>query len=453
MKNFQSLFKNVNLKNQKVKTIKLKLLFSIPILTFIVYFLDFYILGNFYSQQFWCVEVYREFNILNLNNLRLPIHCDEGPYRFASSSLENFFDKTNPYQGRPLFVLLIAIFRNFFNLISFYLISDYLIFRISMIFLQMIILFFIFRTFVSITDLKFKAKNDYLILFLLISTPSIRWNLFFSSVENITFLLFLMTLNYVHSKNEFIIKNNKIFIFFGILSLAHMSAIIYGLIIELFRIIKYKKIEFKIFTIRLLHLFVYQFIYRIIVLLSDFTFYDWHKEIYNQFYWILDIFQGKESIADCQTFDTFWRCNFEVSQSFIGYFLILLIYVFILFIAMKYLDYDLPRLIVYSFYINLLIFIFWSLQGLYEPFRFVNYSIGYFLFFASYVYVLKFEKNTFLILSILFYQYSILYLEPYNTALNLPQINIFTLISFILFSIFIVNLLIKNNKKQFSKYN
>ena len=453
MKIVQLFFKNINSKNQEMKLVNLKLIFSIPILTLLVYFLEFYILGSFYTQQFWCVEVYREFNILNLNNLRLPIHCDEGPYRFASSSLENFFDKTNPYQGRPLFVFLIAILRNALNLVSFYLISDYLIFRISMIFLQMIILFFIFRTFVSITGLKFKGTNDYLILFLLISTPSIRWNLFFSSVENITFLLFLMTLNYLLNKHEFNTKNNKIFIFFGILSLAHMYSIIYGIILELFRIIKYKKIKFKILIIRLLHLLVYQLIYRTVVLLSDFTFYDWHKEIYNQFYWILDYFQGKESIADCQTLDTFWKCNFDVSQSFLGYFLILLIYVSILFIAMKYLNYKLPLLVVYSFYINLLIFIFWSLQGLYEPFRFVNYSVGYFLFFASYIYILEFEKNTFLILSLLFYQYSVLYLEPYNTALNYPQINLFTFISFILFLIFIFNLLIKNKKKQFSKYN
>ena len=104
MKIVQLFFKNINSKNQEMKLVNLKLIFSIPILTLLVYFLEFYILGSFYTQQFWCVEVYREFNILNLNNLRLPIHCDEGPYRLESSSLENFFDKTNPYQGRPLFV-------------------------------------------------------------------------------------------------------------------------------------------------------------------------------------------------------------------------------------------------------------------------------------------------------------------------------------------------------------
>ena len=84
-----------------------------------VYFADFYFLENYYNQQFWCVEVIKNFELGNFKNIRLPIHCDEGPYRFASTSLDNFFDKSNPYQGRPLFVGLVGLFRFLFELFPF----------------------------------------------------------------------------------------------------------------------------------------------------------------------------------------------------------------------------------------------------------------------------------------------------------------------------------------------
>ena len=73
-------------------------------------------------QQFWCVEVIKNFELGNFKNIRLPIHCDEGPYRFASTSLDNFFDKSNP-QGRPLFVGLVGLFRFLFEL--FFSFSEY----------------------------------------------------------------------------------------------------------------------------------------------------------------------------------------------------------------------------------------------------------------------------------------------------------------------------------------
>jgi len=60
----------------------------------IVYLIDFYIL-DVSNEQFWCVEVIKNFELGNFKNIRLPIHCDEGPYRFASTSLDNFFDFTS----------------------------------------------------------------------------------------------------------------------------------------------------------------------------------------------------------------------------------------------------------------------------------------------------------------------------------------------------------------------
>tara|TARA_B100001027_G_C16266169_1_gene332230 strand:+ start:1481 stop:2794 length:1314 start_codon:yes stop_codon:yes gene_type:complete len=437
-----------------MKPVKTKFFLIIPFFITLTYILDFYVLDSLSSQQFWCVEIYREFSFLNFNNLRLPIHCDEGPYRFASESLSNFFDETNPYQGRPLFILSISIFRNIFNILSFINISEYLIFRIAMLFIQFIVLFFIIRIFVSLTNLDFQSKTDYLIIFLVISTPSIRWNIFFSSVENLTFLLFLLSLKYLLSDQENSTRKNSAFILLGVLSLAHMSAIVYGFIILLFEKINKKEIKFSLLIKRIFYLLVFQVMYRLTVYFSDYSFYDWHKEIYNQFYWIFDVIQGKPPIAECQTLNTFWKCNILVTGSFLGYFLILMLYLVSIVLVSLYFKENVPELIKYSFFVNLFIFFFWSLQGLYEPFRFVNYSIGYFLFFSLFIYTTMYKKNLYLTLSILIFQFSVIYLEPYNTALNIPQVNVLTIISVLFFLVFLTQFSLKKQKENnFTKYN
>ena len=421
-----------------MKLKNLQILLSMGISILFIYFYDYFLTESLVSQQFWCIEVYKEFNIQNINNIRLPIHCDEGPYRLASESLENFFDKNNPYQGRPLFVFLIFLIRNavdFFSMNSF---DEYTTFRISMFVLQSIILFFILKTFISIVKINFETKLDYVILFLIIGIPSIRWNLFLSAVGNLTFLIFLISIHYtinVDRKN----KSNKYYLLLGVLSLAHQSAIIYGLIIKLFEFLKYKKINFKNSSINLGWLVAFQLIYRFIVNVSKYDFYDWHKEEHNQFYWILSAINNSENLEYCQTFQTFIKCNNFVTRNYIGYFFIIMLYFFLLLILSRKQEHQLSSIIVNSFFINIFIFIFWSAQGTYEAFRFINYSIGYFLFFSTCIFCILFNKNKFLILSLIFYQYSILYLEPYNIELNSPQINFMTWISLLFFVIFILN--------------
>ena len=44
---------------------------------FFSYIVEFYLLESQISQQFWCVEVVKDFQILSFENLRLPVHCDE----------------------------------------------------------------------------------------------------------------------------------------------------------------------------------------------------------------------------------------------------------------------------------------------------------------------------------------------------------------------------------------
>lgn len=153
-----------------------------------LYIFDFYIFDNSTNLQFWCVEI----NTIQQQNMKIPIHCDEGPYQFASQSIENFFDKANPYQGRPLFVFVLSFFRNIFSIFSFLNLSEYQIFRLSFVFIQILILIFIVVEFAKLINLKFDKTIDYFLVLSLLSIPSIRWNIFLSSVGNITFLHFFL---------------------------------------------------------------------------------------------------------------------------------------------------------------------------------------------------------------------------------------------------------------------
>ena len=409
-----------------------------------VYFADFYFLENYYNQQFWCVEVIKNFELGNFKNIRLPIHCDEGPYRFASTSLDNFFDKSNPYQGRPLFVGLVGLFRFLFELFPFSF-SEYQNFKLSMFSVQYLVLFAIVKTFITLTNLDFNKKIDYLILFSLISIPSIRWNIFLSSVGNIPFLIFLLSLKFLNDKDR-VKNNNNVFFIFGLFSLVHLSSIIYGLIILAIRSFRNKNINIAELLQRFLYLTIFQICYRLFVYLSNFTFYDWHKEVHNQFYWILDEFNNIAPRHECQTFTTFLRCNFDITLSFVGYFIFLLIIFTSLVLFSKANNLKIPKTIQNAFYLNLFVFIFWSFQGVYEPFRFVNYSIGYFLFFSVLIFNFVFKKDIYLTMSLIFFSYSIFYLEPYNSGLNFPQINFLTIVSISLFVYFIFRQTRNNDK-------
>ena len=409
-----------------------------------VYFADFYFLENYYNQQFWCVEVIKNFELGNFKNIRLPIHCDEGPYRFASTSLDNFFDKSNPYQGRPLFVGLVGLFRFLFELFPFSF-SEYQNFKLSMFSVQYLVLFAIVKTFITLTNLDFNKKIDYLILFSLISIPSIRWNIFLSSVGNIPFLIFLLSLKFLKDKDS-VKNNNNVFFIFGLFSLFHLSSIIYGLIIIAIRSFRNKNINIAELLQRILYLTIFQICYRLFVYLSNFTFYDWHKEVHNQFYWILDEFNNIAPRHECQTFTTFLRCNFDITLSFVGYFIFLLIIFTSLVLFSKANNLKIPKTIQNAFYLNLFVFIFWSFQGVYEPFRFVNYSIGYFLFFSVLIFNFVFKKDIYLTMSLVFFSYSIFYLEPYNSGLNFPQINFLTIVSLSLFVYFIFRQTRNNDK-------
>ena len=82
-------------------------------------------------------------------------------------------------------------------------------------------------------------------------------------------------------------------------------------------------------------------------------------------------------------------------------------------------------------------------MGYYESFRFVNYSIGYFMFLSFIFYIAEIEHYKYLIgVTILFYQISIKYLEPFE--LTFININFFNVTSSVLFLVYLYANNIKN---------
>ena len=84
------------------------------------------------------------------------------------------------------------------------------------------------------------------------------------------------------------------------------------------------------------------------------------------------------------------------------------------------------------FYLSSGIYLFWSLQGWYPNYRFINYSLGYLLTLAYILIVSNYEyKKNAGYTSLILYFLSINYLEPYSQIdLNLNHITFFSIIGF-----------------------
>ena len=140
----------------------------------------------------------------------------------------------------------------------------------------------------------------------------------------------------------------------------------------------------------------------------------------------------------------FYICNNKTTLQYISYFSLIIISFLVLMLFLKKRKIKFTRLIQNNLLINLFIFLFWSFQGHYESFRFINYSIGYFIF-LSIIFIANNlgSKNIFLILFLISYEFSVYYLEPYN--LMFQNLNPFNLISIIFYLIFLYSEFYKKN--------
>ena len=420
------------------------LIFITSLFFFVAYIVEFIFL-NADTSHFWCIST----NYFESINAILPIHCDEGPYRQASESFDFFFSENNPYQKRPIYVVLISFLRELISFLSFGLLSKYIEFRVSMIILQLTILFLIGFNTVKLFNLEKLDLENFLILFTIFSIPNIRWNLLFPSHGNLTLLLLIYTLRKLDNKN-YLENDSNYFLIIGLGALLHRSAIIYGIIFMIIKFFIKKRFLFKDMLSNLVLVFIPTIVYELSIYFSRYQSFDWNREIYGQFYWIVDIIFGRENFyhdTSCQQLSTFMNCNLNVTKYFVQYFIIGIIFLFILiFLNLNVFQDNFFKNLILS---TIFIYIFWAFQGLYPNFRFVNYSLGYFLFLGLIFINYKYFKSKFLSLIILTYEFSILYLEPYSVlTLKLNYLSYVSIGLFIVFLIYALNLRVRKNERH-----
>ena len=231
------------------------------------------------TQFFWCVSI-KDFYFYNDITIRLPIHCDEGPYQLASSSIEYFYTKENPYEARPFYVSFISLINRLIQVITGSILSKYQIFKISILFVQLFTLFLITKLLIKLLNLKLTQNIDFLILLSFLLIPNIRWNVFFPSHGNLTFLflllLLLLLLTMVQLTSEKIFsKDSNFFLASGGLSLFHTSSLVYGLIYFLIKCSKVKMISLNN-IISLGYMSIFQILYRFSYVLLNKKPFDWH---------------------------------------------------------------------------------------------------------------------------------------------------------------------------------
>jgi len=245
----------------------------------------------------------------------------------------------------------------------------------------------------------------------------------------------------MNKKIKFLKNRKNLYLVLGLLSLAHSSAVMYALIIFLYDFLNEKKINLSSLILLPLAQIIYEFSYR----LAGFQSYDWGREVYKQFYWIFDVLQGDET-GECQQLNTFLKCYFQITQNYLGYFILGLTFLFIIFAYRKFNFVGKNKLLNQLFLCCLITYIFWSFMGYYESFRFVNYSIGYFIFLSFIFYMKEIDHYKYLFgISILFYQISIKYLEPFE--LTIVDFNFFNVSSSVLFLGYLYTNILKDRKK------
>ena len=406
-----------------MKTYKrhLKLLFFSIIFILCLYILEFYLLLPDLTTK-RCLNIING-SLLNLK-IKIPIHCDFQYYFNASNSIEYFFSEKNPYQKRPLFVLLQFLISSALSFFTINYFDNIEIFRITNLVVQILILYLI-----SLQITKFfKIKNlsNYLLITVFYLIPNIRWNIFFPSHGSLTLLGALYTLNLMSKKT---ISNFKNLIFtllcFGLFSLAHRMFMVYGIIFLIFEINKSKNFNQAVLS---LLIYIPTYIYENLIVIFGKTSYDYNVVAYKQFYWIIDKLNNRNTFNHnefCQEFNSFYKCNLNITIDLIKYYWLQILFTLILFFIIKFKKNisHIQNLLV----LTLISYLFWSLIGWYPPFRFVNYSIGYFIFILFALAVssnLKFDYLFIIsmIVSLFNFEYLGVYDNPYFFDMNIYRI-------------------------------
>jgi len=331
-------------------------------------------------------------------HIQYPYQCEDteayfkGFINFNSSISEDFYE----YETRPLYLILgkvSVLLASFVSLI----VSNYSEFRLffPIIVLQTILvlvtilqIFFIFKK-------VFKFNNYFLFIIslLLLVSPLIKWGLFTPVINILSFSIFILILNILSTENS-----NQLSFVLGILMLFYSGYLLPFSILILKNIIqsRYKESIRNIFKFS-----IPTMIYYFYSLFLNGTFpQDYQAKYYRSFIWIFDLLKKdyekipNEAFICTQSFRKNFNCYFQdtlLTNSYLRYILLLTILnLFYYFFKSKKHKVFIKNLL----FTTVIIYVFWSLNGWYQPIRFTFYSIGVFITFA-FIFFALIEENIF----------------------------------------------------------
>lgn len=422
MSNFYNRFPH--LKNIKVFILEIAFL----LLIYIGYILIFQVLTpSYYFCQILKFLKYMEF-----------VYCgDFSDYSESISNLNVLFSQNYTYQSRPLLMMITSIFYNFFSIFELNLIDKTILSYLTFNYLFLTIEYFFVKKLLLFYKFNLSIKKLVLIQAMLILNPVMKFSITEITIQQGTFLIFLISLIYLN------LENLKYVLFLGIIYLYNGSSIffIFLLIYELFKNKKLYTFIYKLFIF-----FSPYIIYRGIFVLKKYDFYDANTEYWGQFYWlnryiyglinlIIDFLNLNISNLEVKYYSGEWYCT-EITTFFTCYikdinqtvsYLSIFVIIFI-FIFKSEIQIDKNLYIVFTAYL-----FFWSLIGWYPPIRFSLYPINSLFVFLVIIYIgtnnLNLQKSINLMIILIYLinlnNWNVFYYDSIKFIFNLKFIEIY----------------------------
>jgi len=418
----------------------------------IIYLIQFYFFKE--SAEYFLCTTLIEYEISFFSsqlNLVYPESCDLRVYAEGITNFLSFYNiEEYVYLDRPLFVFYIFIFYKILNLVflPFSLSSLTIIkgsFFLGQLLLTGLVCILLFNI-LSILQLS-NGRKVYFLPILVSLSPMFKWHVFESTSMTFTFLIFLLGI-YI-CLDEVNLNLKTYLIVSGLLFLIHRSSL---LILVLFFIYKFYKKELNKNTFyNSIFFFIPIFLYYISVFIFS-SFSDHQAQGYRQFIWIIDYFQGKETMTNgyfCQSPRLAISCYLKDLINLFQYLAIPSIFSFS-YVALKFKKFseETKKIIFIAILFTAIINFFWLFIGWYPPIRFSYYGYGNFIIFLLIYSYFSMEVPSAQILFLFAYFFYFIILNHWNN----PELIIYT--SFIRVSIllFLSSLVVEftSNKQNYS---
>ena len=360
---------------------------NLVIATFLYIFL--FVIYPQNSNYFECNQTVQN-NFLNSQiSYSIPVSCDQELYLVGVYDFQAIYTFDYNYQSRPLYILTVKIFFDILNiLLKNTLIVKFLSFCLTHIIIISFATKFLFDALEN-ARVTINNKSKFFLSVFMLLTPIIKWGLFDSSHQTLTFLQFTISFYFLVRKYEEFSKVYLLSFILGFLALSNLTFFLPHFFLIFHKINSVDKIfdnARKLFFTSILFLTPI-LAWNIFIRSQGYVPYNSATTYWNQFIWVKDFIVSRYENVNldsryeyyCMSIPIFLNCYLsDFSKSLLYLFnllvLILSTYHFIgnrekaLYIAL------LKKLST----VFLVSFVFWSFIGWYPPLRFSLYSLGAF---------------------------------------------------------------------------